>query len=105
MRGHVIEAELYGLPVPPPDRAEVLVPSPRGDLERPCLSPPYVADTTVVVAGTAGGTIDVEERFTFTADDVGSRILQVEGGWVVLAGSHLVSVGSGGDVAFDVTIS
>jgi uncharacterized secreted protein with C-terminal beta-propeller domain len=64
-----------------------------GDL---CVSPPMVADTDVVVAATAGGTIDVGLRLRFSSDAPGTRVLRDGERWVVLAGTRLVGLGADG---------
>ena len=64
----------------------------------PCLYPPMVADTDVVVAATGGGGIDVDLRLTVESAVPGSRVLQVGDRWAVLAGAHLLTVAPGGGV-------
>ena len=63
-----------------------------------CINPLMVADTDVVVAGTAGGGIDVERRLTVESVEPGHRVLQVGEGWAVLAGAHLLTVDPAGAV-------
>jgi hypothetical protein len=64
----------------------------------PCISPRMVVDTDVVVAGTGGGGIGIDQRLTVETLEPGTRVLPVGGGWAVLAGTHLLTIGAGGAV-------
>jgi hypothetical protein len=71
----------------------------------PCLSPPSVVDTTVVVADTARRVIDVVGRIALTTPEPGPRVLPTDGRWAVLAGAHLVWVDSDGTPVADLDLS
>jgi hypothetical protein len=71
----------------------------------PCLFPPSVVDTTVVVADTARRVIDVVERITLTTPEPGTRVLPTDGRWAVLAGAHLVWVDPDGTPVADLSLS
>jgi uncharacterized secreted protein with C-terminal beta-propeller domain len=55
----------------------------------PCISPPVVTDTSVVVGTVTPEGITIERPVTVTAGEPGTRLIAVDGGWAVLAGPHL----------------
>jgi uncharacterized secreted protein with C-terminal beta-propeller domain len=95
---------LYNQPAPDQARIDQLSRQLEAIWSNPCMSPQQVADTHVVVLDTAGGAIDVLDRTTFTAAELGVRLLPTGDAWAVLAGTHLVVVGDGG-VEADLTLA
>lgn len=65
----------------------------------PCVSPPVVADTDVVVATAVHGTVDVRQRLRLTSGEPGTRVLRDGERWVVVAGTQLVALAPDGTEA------
>ncbi len=66
---------------------------------------PTVVDTTIVVAGTASGTFDVQERIGVVTTEPGSRILAVGDRWALLVGTRLLTVAGNGEVVTEVGLA
>lgn len=73
--------------------------------DKVACSPLQRSDTTIVVAGTASGTFDVEERISVANAEPGSRVLAVGDRWAMLAGNRLLTVDGTGEVVAEVGLA
>jgi Beta propeller domain len=98
-------SELYNSASPDQARIEELSLRLDAIWSDPCVSPPIVTDTAVVVADVGGRAVDVVERVTVTTSEPGTRVFEVGDRWAVLAGTHLVVVDPDGAVAIDLALT
>ncbi len=93
------------LPVPLPGDSGGGTSGGSGGADELVCSPSPLVETTIVVAGTASGAFDVEERIAVVAPEPGSRILAVGDRWALLAGDRLLTVDGAGEVVGEVDLA